>query len=237
MAVTYNDILRELALSVNAITGATATLLETSYSTSPLTSANFQSSIFPFTGLKDKMLGGQEDVIDVVASTGDHPWRAFIETQTSNKTYGALVATNSSGVPVIGSWGDVRDAVTGQPCTKNELRQIQDRVINPGNMWLISVYWYARSDQRVYHTVDNVIIDVVAYQRPDSDTLDLTTAILLPDDAASAIINASLMRCIRDDEFMSQGAQFGARFDQWVSQVKSGYVSVNSTSEVVEKAA
>lgn len=237
MAVTYNDILRELAISVNAITGATPSLLETSYSTSPLTSANFQSSIIPFTGLKDKMLGGQEDVISIVASTGDHPWRAFIETQTTSLPYGSLVSTNSAGVPVIGSWGDVRDAVSGQPCTKNELRQIQDRVINPGNMWLISVYWYARSDQRIYHTVANVIIDVVAYVRPDADTLDLTAAILLPDDAAAAIINAALMRCIRDDEFMAQSARFGELFNAWVSQVKAGYVSVNSTSDVVEKAA
>jgi hypothetical protein len=237
MATTFNTVLRQIALSVNAITGATPALLQTSYATVPLTSSNFQSSIFPFLGLIDKMLDAEAELVTTVASTGNHPYRSALISQTASLAYGDLVSTNSSGTPIIGDIGDVRDVDTGQPLTKNELRQIQDRVINPGNMWLISVWWYALSDRRIYHTVDNVVIDVIAYTRPNADALSLTTNIALPDDAVPAYVSCALMACIRDDEFMAQGARFGDQFTQWVSSVKSGYESINSTSNVIEKAA
>src|SRR5215475_5638418 len=179
MSVSYNTCLREIAIAVNAITGATPALLETSYSTVPLTSANFQSSIFSFTALKDKMLDAQGEIITAAANTSGHPYRSALISQTSTLAYGAQVTSNSSGIPVIGVLGDVRDASSGQPMTKNELRQIQDRVINPGNMWLIQVYWYCLSDRKIYHTVTNVIADVVAYTRPVADSLTLTANILL----------------------------------------------------------
>ncbi len=237
MAVTYGNVLREIALAVNAVTGATPALLQTSYSTVPLTSANFQSSIFPFLGLIDKMLDGEAELITTVASTSNHPYRSALMSQTDNLAYGDLVATNAAGDLVIGVMGDVRDAATSEPLTKNELRQIQDRVVNPGGMWLVAVYWYCLSDRRIYHTVANAVADVVAYVRPDADTLDLTTNILLPDDALPAYVHAALMACIRDDEFMAQGARFGELFMGWVAQVKAGYSPVDSTAKIIERAA
>jgi hypothetical protein len=237
MSVTYNTVLRNIAIAVNALTGATPATLQTTYATIPLTSANFQSSIFPFLALKDKMIDGEAELITTVASTGDHPYRSALITQTANLPYGSLVKTNAAGVPVIGIFGDVRDVATSQPLTKNELRQVQDRVVNPGGMWLIPVWWYALSDRRLYHTVANAVVDVIAYTRPSSDSLDLTTNVFLPDDALAAMVNAALRQCIRDDEFVLQASRFGQLYDQWVQQVKEGYMSVDPTSQVVEKAA
>ena len=237
MAVTYNTLLREIALAVNALTGATPAQLQSIYSTVPLTAGNFTSSIFPFLGLVDKMLDGEAEVIRVAANTGNHPYRPFLISQTSALAYGATVSTNSAGTPVIGVWGDVREASSGQPLTKNELRQIQDRVINPNDMWLIPVWWYCRSDAKIYHTVTAAIIDVVAYARPNANALDLTSNILLPDIALPTMTHAALMQCIRDDEFMAQGARYGEMFNQWVMNVKAGYSSVDSTSQLIEAAA
>lgn len=236
MAVTYNTILRQIALSVNAITGATPSALETSYSTVPLTSANFQSSILSFTALKDKMLDAESEIVTTIAATGDHPYRASLISQTGALVPGSLLQNNAAGSPIIGVIGDVRDFATSQPCTKNELRQIQDRILNP-TIWLVPVYWYCVSDRRIYHTTTSVVVDVVTYSRPVADSLALTTNITLPDDAVPAYINGALMQCIRDDEFMAQGARFGERFNQWVAQVKSGYTSIDSTSQIIQKAA
>src|SRR5215813_550221 len=121
MAVTYNKVLREIAIAVNALTGATPATLQTTYATVPLTSANFQSSIFPFLALIDKMLDSEAELITTVATTGDHPYRSALISQTANLTYGALISTNAGGVPVIGVIGDVREVSSAQPLTKNEL--------------------------------------------------------------------------------------------------------------------
>lgn len=233
---TYNDVLRQGAVAVNAVTGATAALLESSYSTVPLTSANFQSSILPFTNLKDHMVNGIAKIITVVANTGNHPYRSALISQTAALAYGDEVITDSANVPVVGVWGAVRDGDTNEILTKANLSQIRARVANPNTMFIIDVFWWARDDVRVYHTVDNVIIDVVAYERPDVAALDLTSDIPLPDDAVPACVQAMLEECIRDDEFMAQGARFGDQFTRWVGAVKA-MESANSTTAPVERAA
>ena len=235
---TYNDCLRQIAISVNAITGATPALLETSYSTVPLTSANFQSSILPFTSLKDKMLNSQGRIITAAAYQGDHPYRAYLTSQTSALTYGLVIPSTDSGGTnqIIGVYGAVRDSSTGNILTKGNLSQIRARVANPGTMFLVDTAQYAIDDRRIYHTTTSVVIDVVTYTRPDADSLTLTNDILLPDDAVPAIVHGALEECIRDDEFVAQAQRFGSIAQQWMTTVlRTG--SVDSTSAVMEKVA
>lgn len=236
MSTIYNTILRQIALSVNSITGATSSSLEASYSTVPLTSANFQSSILPFTNLKEHMINGVSKIITMAANDGNHPYRAALISQTDALGYGDEVTVNASAVPIIGVWGAIRDEDSGQVLTKANLSQIRARVTNPNDLFLIDVFWWARDDVRVYHTADNVIIDVVAYARPDADSLDLTATMPLPDDAVPACVQAAQEECIRDDEFMAQGARFGEMFTKWVDMVRS-QGSTDSTTKPVEKAA
>lgn len=234
---TYNTVLRQIALSVNALTGATAATLETTYSTVPLTSANFQSSILSFTSLKDKMLNAEAKIITRAADSGDHPYRQSIISQTNPLAYGDLIPLQDAfAARIIGSYGTVRDSVTSQPCIENELRRIQDRVLNP-TIWIIPVFWFAIDDRRIYHTVNSVIMDVCTYNRPVADSLVLTTNIILPDDAVPAYVHGALMECIRDDEFLAQGAQFGSQFTLWLNEIKSGYTSVDPSSSIIQKAA
>lgn len=235
---TYNTVLRQIAIAVNALTGAVAATLETSYATVPLTSANFQSSILPFTRLKDAMLNSEAALINTVLSTAEHPWRASFTSQTAPLAYGALIpATNAGASVIVGSRGAVRDSVSGEPCTKNELEQIRDRVINPNGMWKIEVFWYAVDDQRIYHTRSNVVVDVCTYARPVADSLVLTSNILLPDITVPAYVDGALMECVRDDEFMAQAERFGGMFNAWQNAIKAGLTTIDATSKVDQKAA
>ncbi len=238
MASTYNSVLRMIAVSVNAITGATPALLEASYSTVPLTSANFQSSILPFTRLQDAMLNAQGKIITAVAYQGDHPYRAFLTSQTSALTYGALIPSTDSGGTnqIIGVYGAVRDNSGSNILTKGNLSQIRARVLNPGTMFLVDTALYAIDDRRIYHTTTSVVIDVVTYTRPSADSLVLTSSILLPDDAVPEIVYLALEECVRDDEFMAQAQKFGGMGKDWMSVMLSAS-STDSTSAVVEKAA
>lgn len=238
MALTYNTVLRQIAVSVNAITGATPALLEASYATVPLTAANFQSSILSFTSLKDKMLNGEAKLVTAVAYQGDHPYRRPLTSQTANIASGGLIpATDSGGTnKIIGVYGAVRDAATGNILTKGKMSQISARVLNPGSMFLVSTGLWARQGERLYHTVTNAVLDVVTYTRPVADSLVLTTNVMLPDDAAPAYVQAALEECIRDDEFMSQASRFGEQFDKWVQRVLSSN-SIDTITQVTEKAA
>jgi len=226
VSVSYSTILRQIAVTVNALTGALPASLQTSYATVPLTSANFQSSILPFGYLKDKMLNAQESLFLALASTATNPLRRFIESQTDPLSYGDQVTTNADGLPVVGAYGAVRDAETGRVLTLEEVENIQLRVINPNSMFKVKVYQYAIVGDRVYPTVDEVIVDVCAYERPDSDALDLESDILLPDILGPAMVQGAISECYRDDEYLEQSGQARGFFNQWIQALQSGMAQI-----------
>lgn len=230
MPLTYNTVIRSVALAINALTGATAATLETSFSTVPLTSSNFQSSIIPFTAIKDRVLDSESQIVTAAANNANHPYRGALLTQTSALAYGAQIPTTVSSDKIIGVRGAVRNQ-DSEVMTKANLSQIRARVQNPNTMFVVDVDWYAIDDQRLYHTATTATIDVVAYSRPVADSLVLTTNVLLPDDAAPAYVNGALMACIRDDEFMAQGGRFGASFNEWVARV-TALGSVDSATAI-----
>jgi hypothetical protein len=234
---TYNDVLRQAALAVNALVGTTPADLESAYSTNPLTSINFGSAVIPQTKLIDAVLSAEAGLVMAVLSTGDHPWRESFRDATAPLAYGdPIPAVGAGGGTVVGIYGAVRDSTSGEPCTRNELEQIRDRVINPNGMWKIDVFWFAINDRRLYHTRTAATIDVCTYNRPNALTLDLTGNILLPDVLVSAYVDGALAECVRDDEFVEQAGLFGGMYTAWINGIKSGLTSVDPTTKIDEKA-
>lgn len=230
MALTYNSILRQLAITVNALTGARPALLQTTYATNPLTSANFQSSIFPFLYLLDKMLNAQESLFMALASTATNPLRRTVESQTDVLAYGAQITTNAAGLPVVGAYGAVRDSETSRVLTLNEIEDIQARVENSNGMFKLTVYQYALVGDRIFPTVEEVIVDVCGYERPDADTLDLTTNILLPDILGPAMVQGAISECYRDDEYLDQSGRAADYFNRWIAALQSGMAQIQPQS-------
>lgn len=244
MAVTWNTVLRQAATKINALAiagtpAATPADLQTAYATVPLTSANFASAIFPFGAIKDALINAESELVNAIASTANHPWRKVLLSQTDALAYGDLIPSTDSGGSnlIVGMRGAVIDSDSGEPCTENQLEQIRDRVINPNSMWKIAVYWYAINDNRIYHTVDSVTIDVCTYTRPASDSLDLSTDIALPDPIAPAYVDGALAELVRDDEFLEQGARFGGLYQAWLTAIKQGLTSVDAATTVIQSEA
>lgn len=234
---TYNDVLRQVALAVDALVGTIPADLEATYSTNPLTSSSFDSAIIPQTKMIDAMLSAEAGLVLAVLSTDNHPWRAAFLDTTATLAYGdPIPAVGAGGGTVVGAYGAVRDASSGEPCTRNELEQIRDRVINPNSMWKIDVFWYAINDRRLYHTRTGAVVDVCTYDRPDALTLDLTTDILLPDVLVPAYVDGALAECVRDDEFVQQASLFGGMYTAWINGIKQGLTSVNPSAQIDEKA-
>lgn len=226
MSTTYNTILRQLAMTANALAGATPAALQTTYETVPLTSANFDSSVFSFGFLKDKLINSESGLIYAIASTAGQPLRSAIMSQTAALAYGARIVSNAAGLPVIGEYGAVRDSSNGEPLALNELEGIRDRHLNAGSMFKLAVYEYAIVDKRIYATRPDVVVDVCAYERPDSDGLDLSADMLLPDVLGPAVVQGAIAECFRDDRYIPQAQAAGSFYSAWVAAIKQGLTNV-----------
>jgi hypothetical protein len=227
--VTYNRLLVQLALTTNSFAGVTTpATLNTVYDINPLTVANFNtatgSSIFSFHFLLDKLLNAQEGLFLALASTATNPLRGAIESQTDVLAYGDPALTNAAGLPIVGAYGAVRDAEDGEPCTLNELEIIRMKHLAA---WMtLPVYEYAWLDTRIFHTRTEVVVDVCGYERPDTDTLDLTSEILLPDVLGPAVVQGAVGECYRDDEYLAQAARGNDLHGRWVEALQAGMAQV-----------
>lgn len=227
---TYSGCVRQVALRSGMLRGKQVESLQTSYSTDPLTQAELailkDAPNTPLYALLDYVLNAESGLVQAIASTANHPFRASITEQTASLAYGDEIPSTSSGGSTVVSevYGAVRDADTGEPLTENQLEQIRDRVQNPDDTWLIQQYWYAIFDRRIYHTVDTAIVDVCVYGRP-AMSASLSTSIALPDVLVPAYVDGALA---------SIDPQYGKIYVAWIEAIRSGAKSINSAATIVQ---
>src|SRR5687768_15592491 len=97
MATSYNSVIRNAAIRINAIAGSTSSALETSYLTSPLTTTQVDSADFSLGVLKDTCLLVEEKLANAIANTGNHPWRRLLQSQTADIAHEAAIPSTDSG--------------------------------------------------------------------------------------------------------------------------------------------
>lgn len=233
---TYHDLIADAALRVNSLVGASTSTLETSFTTRPLTTAEFQSTIFPFSAHITAILYAEQRLAQVIAETGNHPYRTFLQTQTSTLATGAnLPSLDSTGKPIIGIYGAVLDgSVTTITCTEGTLEQIRryNQLATAGStLYLMSPYQYKIDGNTIEHTQTTVIIKVCAYDYATQLTAATNdTVILLPDALGEAYVTGSLAYLLRDDEFMAQGNVFRGMFEATLAGIRQGLTSVPPVS-------
>ena len=230
MAITTHIVLREAAIRLNALRGALPAALETTYGTLPLTSANFQSSVFPFTSFLDQETASIARFANVIAETGNHPWRAFLVSETATLLTGALMpSTNAAGDPVIGLYGSVLDADDDTiVCTEYPEQVIRRRLNNP-TAWVVPVYGFKMSGDGIIHTRPNgVVVQVCTFNWTTVYNLVANNENFpLPDSLANAVVYDMVGSMIRDDEFIPQAAQYRAVADSIEQTIRKGLTSVS----------
>lgn len=215
MAVTYHEILAGCALRVNAIVGAAAATLETNYNIRPLTTTQFQSTIFPFSDFRTAILSAEQKLAQVIAKSDDDGHRSFIMGTTLALASGAnLPSTTSTGLTIIGHFGSVLDGVdTTIQCTRQPIQVIRRRLATP-TLWKIPVYNYAYDGARIFHTRTTVILEAPFYDYASRKTaFNANGNMLLADDMMEALICGGLSLLIRDDEFVTQSARYAEYFN------------------------
>jgi hypothetical protein len=232
MTVPYNTILRQIAIRANALVGATAATLQITYATSPLTSANFQSSIFPFTACQDAVVSGVERFANAIANTGNQTLRAYILSQTDPLASGdSMSSVDESGDPIIGIYGSVLDG--DDPtivCTAAPPQEIRRR-LNTSAYWKIPVYLYSIDGNGITHTRDTVIVQCCVFNRATvAASVAANGNLLLADSLESGIVSEGVSRLVRDDEFMAQAQVYRSYADDAILQIEKGYSSVSQVS-------
>jgi hypothetical protein len=229
MACSYNNVLRQSALRLNALTGSTAADLQTAYTTSPLTTSQFESADFPFTSFIDACLLVEEKLAVAIADTGGHPWRAYLKGVTSSLAHKAAIPSlTSANKPIIGLLGSVYDASDGTVCTEMSLDDIRIAVRNAGSWLVTPQYGYKLDDHRIYHTRTNVVIDVCFYDRTTQLATigTLTNPILLADALEEAYVCGVVSYMVRDDAFMAQAQLYRGYFNDTLETIRRGSVSI-----------
>lgn len=231
MTVPYMKVLSEVGLRINALVGATAPLLETTYITSPLTSSNFQSTIFNFTSVEDAIINAEGKLVQAISNTGGHPYRAYISSYTSTLASGAsMPSTDASSVPIVGIYGSVVDGSDATiACTAAPIQEIRRR-LNTSSYWVIPVYLYAFEGNAIIHTRTTVKVQVCAYSASTQRTAFAAGNILLPDALEEAYVCGAVAQLVRDDEFMGQAQVYSSYFANTLQSITSGLASVSQVA-------
>ncbi len=233
-------------MRINALADSTLPdELQAVYSTRPLTSANFDSSIFPFDDIKGAVKKAVATFKMAIANKGGHPWRNYpglaSVTEFVNNG-GDLSGQDESGLSIIGVWGTVFDSVDNRPLIEAPLEQIMRRNAMT-SLYLLEQYKFKIDDQKLWHTrpVDRVKLKCCIYDGiTEQEAIDNNDDMTLPDVLEPAIMSASIGLLVRDDEFMGQSARFAEYSGAWLSAIDQGLTSVVSKAipgPSVEKAA
>lgn len=206
MSIPYRQILRRAGIAVTAVTGTTAATLEAAYTTSPLTSTQIGNTDFPFSTIKDSLVSVIGTIIRAYASVPNHPFRAYNVSQTASIAHKGLIpSTNSATKPIVGVYGAIRDASTGEECTEQPIQIINS--IRDSSDLLLQHYYFKQVGERLWHTRTNVVMDVCTFSA--SDELAAIAAngdAPIPDALFDAAWTGLVSTLFVDDDFVNQAS-------------------------------
>lgn len=225
MSVPYNRPVRNVALRLGALYGSDSAALETSYTQTSLTLADFDGGV-PFEAIKDAVLMAEEQLAQAIADSGEHPWRAYLASQTANvANNGALPSVDSASKPIIGIYGAVSDATDGTICVEMPLDLVKRRAVNANTQFKLPVYWFNITGRYISHTRTNVRLEVCTYDRSaQSTSLEAGGNILLPDVLEPAYVCGALATF--GEKLGEQAGYFQTVFTEQLISIRRGLANV-----------
>lgn len=215
MSVTYQQLLHDVGLRMSALAGTQLAGINASYDTGTLTSAQFKSVDWPFTSFRDAILMAEAQFAEVAAycvdenGIGNHSWRANMAGVTTVLGSGAVIpATDSTGVKIIGAYGEVIDGTDSRPLTRQPLEDVR-RIADESTWRIYPIYGYNIVGRRLFHTRATAIIGVCVYNRTAQSTaFSANGAMLLPDTAEPGIAAMAISLMTRETAFAEQAANY-----------------------------
>lgn len=224
MSFVYRYLLRNAAIRVNAVTGATKTARETSVTTSPLTASEIGSADFPPTILHDAAISSVARLVRAYAFVKDHPFRDHNTSQTANIAHkGAIPSTNSASLEIVGVHGAVRDATDGEELTEQPT-QLINSIVGDANL-KDEYYYYKKRGNRLYHTRTNAVIDVVTFdEATERAAIAANGTCSLPDALFDAAWYGTVAALITDESYANQASFHETYVQNVIMEIKQGKI-------------
>lgn len=224
MPFSYTQVIRMAAHRVKAITGTDPVTLEAAYTTTPLTATQVSNSAdFPLSPIKDAIIATVGKIVRAYANVSDHPFRT--ETQTANiANKGAIPKLDSGGKKIVGVFGAIRDASTGNVLTEQPVQLI--RSINTSKLsgHLKDSYFHHKIiGKRLEHTVANAVIDVQVWDEPTERVLiNAQGSCSLDDSLFDAVVMGTVSILVIDDSYAAQSSLAANYVDGVLAEIKQG---------------
>lgn len=224
--LTYQHILHDVALRMNALVGGDVTAVNTTYNNIVLNATHFKSVDWPFASFKDAILMAIGDFVWAIADTGGHPWRAIIGTVTAPlANHAVLPALVGGNQEIIGTWGMVRDSVSSIPLTEQPLDVV--RRANQETWRKYPLYYFKIDGNYIEHTRPTVVIECCTYSRQTHSTaFDANGEVLLPDVLQLPLAARAISIMTKDGAFEGQAAIYRAYSDEALMRIRSGLTTL-----------
>jgi hypothetical protein len=234
---TYEQIIRAIALKIQAIAGSDSATVQSAYVASPITTTQIDSPDFPLGPLRDIVAEVEERLAIAIANyvvedKGElffHPWRVFISSVTTTVPNGStLPISDAAGNPIVGVPGLVTSLSSGQVFSRLTMAELRD-VSSNANGWARAVDPVcAFNGNRLYHNGTDAIVDVCTYNRSVQTTriLIVTNTILLPDALEEAYVNGGVSMAFRDDAWLPQAAAARNYFNSTLENIGAGLMAL-----------
>ena len=233
MGVPYNILMRNVAVRINALTNATnPTELEAAYTIDPLTAPDvLGSAVFNFSAIRDAVLLSEQKLAQTIAETKDHAWRAKLISQTGTEPLASgatLPPQDEDGLSIIGLYGSVYDSADNRELYEQPAQVIQRRLATPA-LWKIPVYHYAIVGDSIVHTRTLVRVEVCVWDYLNQQAaIEANDDMLLPDVLEEAVICGAISMLVRDDEWLAQGSQYVAYYNETLAAIRGGETKVKA---------
>lgn len=222
--IGYDKIIRNAALRVSALKGGTSVAKEANLAITPLTATQIGTLDFPITSIKDAVLSNVGRLVRAYASVKNHPFRTYNLSQTGSLANEAILPSlNSASKPIVGVWGAIRDASTGDACSKQSAQIIRSIVSDTDNFLKGEYYYYDFVGDRIEHTRANVVIDVCTFDEPtERAAMNAGGNCPLPDALFDAAWCGALSYLVIDDAYWQQAQVYDKYVNQIIGELNNG---------------
>lgn len=224
--LTYQHLLHDVALRMNALVGGDVTAASTTYDNEVLDVSHFKSADWPFNSFRDAILMAVEDFSWAVADTGGHPWRAlFASTTPPLPNHAELPTTSSSLREIIGIWGAVYDSTDDNELTEQPLDVIRRAAQETWRKY--PLYYFKIDGGRITHTRQNVTIECCVFSQNDELTKWASNGKpSLPDVLRPAIMARAIALMTKDGAFEGQAAIYRGYSDEALARIRAGLTTL-----------
>lgn len=221
--LSYQTLLRQTALRMNALVGVTVAEIAATYDTATLTAANFKSADWPFNSFRDTLLMAVADFSLAIADTSGHVWRTYLADVTedlSNHDQLPLVSANNR--EIIGVPGDVFDSTDETKLEERPLDVV--RRINQQDWRTYPLYFFnIGNGLRIEHTRPAVKVECCSYSRAAQLVAWNTTGLVpLPSVLEPGIVSRAISLMVRDSSLVDQATLYRTYSEQALANIRAG---------------